>query len=214
MTNYIELALTYGGFTSLDKVYLKGQLKKLSDEEKLAFITPPPSVINAYFAELYQKQGAKAATDYYFNLSKALQLLVEHPSFAEEKPFVRLNLFGESYGFSYISEDEVAIVFSESNQVISRERLLEIAQLFPHYQVDVDQSRIRMSPFSFDDDILEDLSVDGALLSRVTRLASGWLKFTSFNQEELLELISRFEGKAYYHYSQRQSVIYIKEEKV
>ena len=51
--NYLDLALKYGGFTSLDKIYLQNKLAFLSDEEKLSFITPPPSVINAYFAELY-----------------------------------------------------------------------------------------------------------------------------------------------------------------
>ena len=56
MTDYMDLALKYGGFTSLDKVYLENTLSDLSDSQKLAFITPPPSVINAYFAEIYQKQ--------------------------------------------------------------------------------------------------------------------------------------------------------------
>ena len=55
MTDYMDLALKYGGFTSLDKVYLENTLSDLSDSQKLAFITPPPSVINAYFAEIYQK---------------------------------------------------------------------------------------------------------------------------------------------------------------
>ena len=54
MTDYMDLALKYGGFTSLDKVYLKNTLSDLSDSQKLAFITPPPSVINAYFAEIYR----------------------------------------------------------------------------------------------------------------------------------------------------------------
>ena len=42
MTDYMDLALKYGGFTSLDKVYLKNTLSDLSDSQKLAFITPPP----------------------------------------------------------------------------------------------------------------------------------------------------------------------------
>ena len=55
MTDYINLALKYGGFTSLDRIYLEKVLDKLSDSQKMTFITPPPSVINAYFSELYQK---------------------------------------------------------------------------------------------------------------------------------------------------------------
>ena len=50
MTDYINLALKYGGFTSLDRVYLEKVLDKLSDSQKMTFITPPPSVINAYFS--------------------------------------------------------------------------------------------------------------------------------------------------------------------
>ena len=96
MTDYINLALTYGGFTSLDKVYLQNTLEPLTDAQKLNFITPPPSVINAYFAEMYQKQSPKAATDYYFDLSKALHLFNSEPSFDEHKPFIRLNLSGKS----------------------------------------------------------------------------------------------------------------------
>lgn len=98
MNNYIDLAKTYGGFTSLDTNYLNHLLASLTDQQKLAFITPPPSVINAYFAEIYQKQSPQAATDYYFNLSKALGLFTDQPSFEEEKPFVRLNLSGKAYG--------------------------------------------------------------------------------------------------------------------
>ncbi|MDO4205354.1 MAG: cystathionine beta-lyase, partial [Streptococcus gallolyticus] len=89
------------GFTSLDKVYLQNTMEQLTDEQKLSFITPPPSVINAYFAEMYQKQSPEAATDYYFELSKELHLLNANPSFDEYKPFIRLNLSGKSYGFTY-----------------------------------------------------------------------------------------------------------------
>lgn len=57
MIDYLDLALKYGGFTSLDKVYLDRKLAGLTDQQKLDFITPPPSVVNAYFAEMYQKRG-------------------------------------------------------------------------------------------------------------------------------------------------------------
>ena len=69
MTDYINLALKYGGFTSLDRIYLEKVLDKLSNSQKLAFITPPPSVINAYFSELYQKKSPEAATDYFFQVN-------------------------------------------------------------------------------------------------------------------------------------------------
>ena len=49
MTDIKTLALKYGG-------YLDQLLAGRSEEEQLALITPPPSVVNAYFAELYQKK--------------------------------------------------------------------------------------------------------------------------------------------------------------
>ena len=86
MTDYISLALKIRWFTSLDKVYLQNTLEQLTDEQKLSFITPPPSVINAYFAEMYQKQSPEAATDYYFELSKELHLLNANPSLMNTSP--------------------------------------------------------------------------------------------------------------------------------
>ena len=55
MTDIKTLALKYGGYTSLDRVYLD-QLLAGKQREQLALITPPPRVVNAYFAELYQKK--------------------------------------------------------------------------------------------------------------------------------------------------------------
>ena len=99
--DYLNIALSYGGYTSLDKVYLDRVLAGLTEEQKLQFITPPPSVINAYFAELYQKKSPEAATDYYEQVTEAFDLYQTSPSFEEEKPFVRLNLSGKAYGFCY-----------------------------------------------------------------------------------------------------------------
>ena len=55
--DYLNIALSYGGYTSLDKVYLERVLAGLTEEQKLQFITPPPSVINAYFAELTKRRA-------------------------------------------------------------------------------------------------------------------------------------------------------------
>ena len=130
MTDYMDLALKYGGFTSLDKVYLENTLSDLSDSQKLAFITPPPSVINAYFAEIYQKQSPEAATEYYLDLSKELNLFNPEPSFDEHKPFIRLNLSGKSYGFCYENADEVALVFAEHLEVPTASILFELLKFF------------------------------------------------------------------------------------
>lgn len=203
--------MTYGGFTSLDRVYLEGKLASLSPQEKLDMITPPPSVINAYFAELYQKQGPKAATDYYFELSKALQFFDSKPSFLERKPFVRLNLSGKAFGFAYQNDQEIAIIFSEKKEAHTSSLCLEVAQIFPHYLVYQEEHQLKMSPIVFDQEVIEDLTPTTALLSHVNRLKGGILQITSFNQEEAISLSEQFKGQRYYQFHQRQSIIYIKE---
>ena len=140
MTDYMDLALKYGGFTSLDKVYLKNTLSDLSDSQKLAFITPPPSVINAYFAEIYQKQS----------------------------------------------------------------------QVFPQYKVYLEGSKIKMAKVDFDEEVLEELTPEGQLLSRVSKLKGNVIKLASFNQDELVELLAQYKGQViYYGFAQRECLAYI-----
>lgn len=198
MTDYISLALKYGGFTSLDKVYLQNVLEDLTDEQKLSFITPPPSVINAYFAEMYQKQSPQAATDYYFELSKELHLLNNKPSFDERKPFIRLNLSGKSYGFTYENDKEVALVFSEKDEALTKDVLFELAQVFPQYKIYVEDGKIKMSKLTFDDQELEDLTPESSLLSHVSKLKGNMVKLKSFNRDELSDLLAHYQGQVYY----------------
>lgn len=210
--NYLDLALKYGGFTSLDKVYLQNKLAFLSDEEKLSFITPPPSVINAYFAELYQKESPQAATDYYFELSRNLHLFTDKPSFDEQKPFVRLNLSGKSYGFAYENEEEEAQVFSEKKEEITDSLLFDLAQIFPQYKIFSDNQQIKMKKMNFDEYQSETLENSAALLSDISRLQDGTIKIRSFNQEEVIELAQASSGRRYYSYAQNQAVLYLKED--
>lgn len=210
MTDYISLALKYGGFTSLDKVYLQNVLEDLTDEQKLSFITPPPSVINAYFAEMYQKQSPQAATDYYFELSKELHLLNDKPSFDEHKPFIRLNLSGKSYGFTYENDKEVARVFSEKDEALTREVLFELAQVFPQYKIYVEDGSIKMSKITFDDQELEDLTPESSLLSHVSKLKGNMVKLKSFNRDELSDLLAHYRGQVYYTFDQREFIAYVK----
>lgn len=210
MTDYINLALTYGGFTSLDKVYLQNTLEPLTDTQKLNFITPPPSVINAYFAEMYQKQSPKAATDYYFDLSKALHLFNSEPSFDEHKPFIRLNLSGKSYGFTYENDQEIARVFSEKQEPVSLEVLFELAQVFPQYKVYVTDNHIKMADMTFDEEVLEDLTPQDSLLSHVSKLKGNVVKLKSFNRDELAELLTGYKGQVYYTFDQREFIAYVK----
>lgn len=210
MTDYINLALTYGGFTSLDKVYLQNTLEPLTDVQKLNFITPPPSVINAYFAEMYQKQSPKAATDYYFDLSKALHLFNSEPSFDEHKPFIRLNLSGKSYGFTYENDQEIARVFSEKQEPVSLEVLFELVQVFPQYKVYVTDNHIKMADMTFDEEVLEDLTPQDSLLSHVSKLKGNVVKLKSFNCDELAELLTGYKGQVYYTFDQREFIAYVK----
>lgn len=210
MTDYISLALKYGGFTSLDKVYLQNVLEDLTDEQKLSFITPPPSVINAYFAEMYQKQSPQAATDYYFELSKELHLLNNKPSFDERKPFIRLNLSGKSYGFTYENDKEVALVFSEKDEALTKDVLFELAQVFPQYKIYVEDGKIKMSKLTFDDQELEDLTPESSLLSHVSKLKGNMVKLKSFNRDELSDLLAHYQGQVYYTFDQRELIAYVK----
>lgn len=208
MTDYVDIAIKYGGFTSLDRRYLTNKLSSLNHHDKLAFITPPPSVVNAYFAEIYQKQGPKAATAYYFELTGVFDWF-NQTSFNEEKPFVRLNLSGKSYGFSYENDKEVAQVFSEVEDEITNQLLFELALIFPHYLVFVEESKIKMQPHHLLDLAWKKLGETDDVLTDSFE-TDAWLKLQGFNQETLAALASNYQGQKYYHFSQNQAVIYIK----
>lgn len=207
MTDYINLALKYGGFTSLDRIYLEKVLDKLSNSQKLTFITPPPSVINAYFSELYQKKSPEAATDYFLELSKELLLFNSSPNFEEEKPFIRLNLSGKSYGFCFENEDGTGLIFPEIPEVIEPDLLFDIAQLFPHYLVYEDGKVIRMIPAA-PEEIVQKQALSA--LTDCYELADGWIKLEGYNQEELSQLAQTYSGQLYYRSQNRSAMIYIK----
>ncbi|HEM4955317.1 TPA: cystathionine beta-lyase [Streptococcus suis] len=211
MTDYLDLAIKYGGFTSLDKVYLAKKLADLTDQQKLDFITPPPSVINAYFAEIYQKQGVEEATDYYLTLSQQLCLFPKEPSFEEDKPFVRLNLSGKSFGFAYVSADGLAQVFSEGAEEVTDSLLFEIAQVFPHYVVFVEEGKIFMKANPFKDAELKEVETD-YLLTKV-ETTEGLVKISGFNQEEVLEAAEGFSGQSFFAWSGRSAIIFIENRK-
>lgn len=207
MTDYINLALKYGGFTSLDRIYLEKVLDKLSNSQKLTFITPPPSVINAYFSELYQKKSPEAATDYFLELSKELLLFNSSPNFEEEKPFIRLNLSGKSYGFCFENEDGTGLIFPEIPEVIEPDLLFDIAQLFPHYLVYEDRKVIRMIPAA-PEEIVQKQGLSA--LTDCYELADGRIKLEGYNQEELSQLAQTYSGQLYYRSQNRSAMIYIK----
>ena len=59
-------------------------LSTIPEDLRLRVITPPPSVINAYFAELYQRRVPREAMDYFLDLSRAFDLFTVQQSFDEQ----------------------------------------------------------------------------------------------------------------------------------
>ncbi|MFS9056434.1 cystathionine beta-lyase [Streptococcus infantis] len=206
MTDIKTLALKYGGYTSLDKVYLDQLLAGRSEEEQLALITPPPSVVNAYFAELYQKKSPQAATDYFAEVSQELNLYNVEPSFTEEsKPFIRLNLSGKSFGFCYEREG-LGRIFSEVEEVITADLLFEIAQIFPHQLVFEESGKIYLKAVGEEDVVkVENLTA----LTDLESLADGRKRLKGYSQEDLLQEAKSFSGKFYYRSENRTAMLYI-----
>ena len=206
MTDIKTLALKYGGYTSLDKVYLDQLLDGRSEEEQLALITPPPSVVNAYFAELYQKKSPQAATDYFSEVSQELILYNAEPSFTEEsKPFIRLNLSGKSFGFCYEREG-LGRIFSETEEAITADLLFEIAQVFPHQLVFEESGKIYMKSVGEEDVVnVENLTA----LTDLENLADGRKRLKGYSQEDLLQEARAFSGKLYYRSENRTAMLYI-----
>ena len=206
MTDIKTLALKYGGYTSLDKVYLDQLLAGKTEQEQLALITPPPSVVNAYFAELYQKKSPEAATAYFAEVSQELNLYNIEPSFTiENKPFVRLNLSGKSFGFCYES-DGLSRIFSENKEVISDDLLFEIAQIFPHQLVFEESDKIYMKAVG-DEEVVSMESLTA--LTDLESLADGRKRLKGYSQEDLLQEARAFSGKFYYRSENRTAMLYI-----
>ena len=205
MTDIKTLALKYGGYTSLDKVYLDQLLAGRSEEEQLALITPPPSVVNAYFAELYQKKSPQAATDYFAEVSKELNLYNVEPSFTEEsKPFIRLNLSGKSFGFCYEREG-LGRIFSEVEEAITDDLLFEIAQNFPHQLVFEESDKVYMKAVRDEEVVsVENLTA----LTDLESLADGRKRLKGYSQEDLLQEAKAFSRKFYYRSENRTAMLY------
>lgn len=206
MTDYVDLAIKYGGYTSLDRVYLTNLLRTIPEDLRLRVITPPPSVINAYFAELYQKKSPKEAMEYFLNLSRAFDLFTDEFSFDESKPFIRLNLSGKSYGLAYVNE-EMACVFAEDPaEEITPSILFEIAEIFPHCLVFEKDGKICLQEAS--PEVVTKTEALTALTDLIT-LEDGRFKLSGYNQEELLEKAHTYSGNLSFRSENRTAMIYI-----
>ena len=206
MTDIKTLALKYGGYTSLDKVYLDQLLAGKTEQEQLDLITPPPSVVNAYFAELYQKKSPQAATDYFAEVSQELNLYNVEPSFTlENKPFIRLNLSGKSFGFCYESQG-LGRIFSETEEAITVDLLFEIAQIFPHQLVFEEFGKIYMKDAG-DEEVVSVKSLTA--LTDLESLVDGRKRLKGYSQEDLLQEARAFLGKRYFRSENRTAMLYI-----
>ena len=206
MTDIKTLALKYGGYTSLDKIYLDSLLTGRTDQEQLALITPPPSVVNAYFAELYQKKSPEAATAYFAEVSQELNLYNAEPSFTvENKPFIRLNLSGKSFGFCYESQG-LGRIFSEAEETITADLLFEIAQIFPHQLVFEESGKIYMKAAGDEEVVSVENLTD---LTDLEILADGRKRLKGYSQEDLLQEAVAFSGKRYFRSENRTAMLYI-----
>lgn len=206
MTNYVDLAIKYGGYTSLDRVYLTNLLSTIPEDLRLRMITPPPSVLNAYFAELYQKKSPKEAMEYFLDLSRAFDLFTDEFSFDESKPFIRLNLSGKSYGLAYVNE-EMACVFAEDPAAeITYSILFEIAEIFPHCLVFEKDGKICLQEAG--PEVVTKTEALTALTDLIT-LEDGRFKLSGYNQEELLEQAQAYPGNLSFRSENRTAMIYI-----
>lgn len=206
MTDYVDLAIKYGGYTSLDRVYLTNLLSTIPEDLRLRMITPPPSVLNAYFAELYQKKSPKEAMEYFLDLSRAFDLFTDEFSFDESKPFIRLNLSGKSYGLAYLNE-EMACVFAENPAAeITYSILFEIAEIFPHCLVFEKDGKICLQEAS--PEVVTKTEALSALTDLMT-LEDGRFKLSGYNQEEVLELAQAYPGNLSFRSENRTAMIYI-----
>jgi len=171
---------------AMDRVFLKNRLAALAtDKEKLAYIMPPASVVNAYFSEIYQKQGPDAAMAYLLTLSTTFEGFSEMPNFdlegstaAPTLRIIRLNLLGKSFGLVYKNTDGEALIFSElADEKLSDTLLFEIAKLFPEYVVTATDSNVTLAKVSFEAFSAEEELTDLTSKSENT----SYIKLTTLN---------------------------------
>lgn len=110
-----------------------------------------------------------------------------------------------------MSADGLAQVFSEGEEEITEDLLFEIAQVFPHYVVFVEDGKIFMETNAFDERQLKDEETD-FLLTEVASSAD-FIKISGLNQEEVVEVADSYSGQRYFAWSGRSAIIYRLESK-
>ncbi|MDR2975922.1 MAG: hypothetical protein LBV19_01235 [Streptococcaceae bacterium] len=212
--DYIALALKYGGYMETDRNFLENRLATLTAEQKLELLLPAPSVINAYFSELYQKRNPKEATDYFFGMSQAFGMYFDKPKFGVEGKkgyelfrFIRLNIDGKAYGFCYLNNSEESIIFSELPEKYDQRFMLNMARIFPQYVIFEIKGQIHMKPKKFE------RFTNQRDLTQLTSAAENttYIKFYGYNIDELIEEAEKsFSSETLMQYdpSLKQFIIY------
>lgn len=211
MNEWIDRAIALGGYTALDRKYLEHVLRGKSPQEMLAWITPPPSVLNAYFAELYQKKGPQEAMDYLLEMSQAFELFQKDPSFEEVKPFIRLNLSGKAYGLALLDASGLGQIFAQVEEPVTPALLWELALIFPEHLLATYQNRIILRPYK-----AGEVQREEALSPLTDRLflQDGSQKWVSYSQEDLIQELAKQEVETllWYGSKERQLAVVIEEE--
>ena len=121
----------------------QGKIDEQAREKLLELLTPPTSVVNAFFAQIYDKDPQRALDNFYKlclsnqtttkelqsltfdNLSNNIEIddfLIQNES--GKNRFIRLNIAGESYGFKYVKKPTL-----ERQGVICSEQQLDNAEV-------------------------------------------------------------------------------------
>ena len=101
----------------------------------------------------------------------------------ENKPFIRLNLSGKSFGFCYESEG-LGRIFSEIKRLFQKTCFLKLRKFFPHQLVFEESGKIYMKAVG-DEEVVSVESLTA--LTDLESLADGRKRLKGYSQEDLLQ---------------------------
>jgi UDPglucose--hexose-1-phosphate uridylyltransferase len=190
--------------------FAKENGRDVAEHELLEFLTPPPSVVNAYFSKYYSKEE-KLAIDYYHKLLENIGWFekAETPekyTFAMEGyennlRIIRLNLHEESWGFVFLKQPtdaRKAIVFSEreSGEVADEKmisRLFLLSEVFQSFAVEfsADELQNEHAHFYMNERAVEkpqnaETVVTEFPLTELYQVSENHFYLESFNEEEAM----------------------------
>lgn len=185
----------------------------------LDLLTPPPSVVNAYFAEHYHK-SPEQATSYYHDLLKGigffetcyakdaqdfLDFNAEGTLVSMNNRFIRMNLSEQAWGFQLlpIKEQEIGIIFPEYEAQYSTikkvvGKMFEVVEVFPHYEVSMATAWLNTKPKTTIEghDVSIQTKENSLIDLRVCQEALEIL-VESYNTDELIDVVKSVAYKDY-----------------